>query len=371
MSDIRQLDRNFAPVAVADGLHWYDALQLGVEGRGWTDTECPFDRLPARARGVVRDPVWQLSRHSAGLAVRFRTDATALSARWTLRNPSLAMDHMPATGVSGLDLYAHDGRVWRWGGVGRTVDARGLNQSNVLAEGLAEGVRTFLLYLPLYNGVERVEIGVPAGCTVAAAAVPCPRPVCVYGTSIVQGGCASRPGMAYPAILGRRLNRTFINLGFSGNGPMDLEMAPFLAELDPAAFVLDALPNMSAEMVTERVERFVGILRAARPRVPIVLVENIVYQRAPLVPPARRGHVAKNDALRAAFGRLRAAGVPHLHYVPGDALLGDDGEATVDGTHPTDVGFLRMAQALAPVIEPLLPEGDGGNGRAKSAGCGR
>jgi hypothetical protein len=354
---IETLDRNFAVTAVADGLNWYDIRLLGLEGQGWRDTAHPFDRLPARAQGIVRDPVWQLSHHSAGMAVRFVTDATELHARWTLRSSSLAMDHMPATGMSGLDLYMRDDDRWRWAGVGRPGKADSAEQAAPLTSGLRAGEKTFLLYLPLYNGIEQVWIGVPEGRALRPAAPRPPshaRPLCFYGTSIVHGGCASRPGMAYPALLGRWLDRPVINLGFSGSAPMDLEMAPLLGELDPAAYILDPLPNMSADQVTERAERFVTLLRAARPTTPIVLVENIIYQRSAVLEPSQRGHVAKNVALRAAFGRLQQAGVANLWLVPEDKLLGDDGEATVDGTHPTDVGFLRLAEALAPVIRDCL-----------------
>jgi lysophospholipase L1-like esterase len=174
-----------------------------------------------------------------------------------------------------------------------------------------------------------------------------------YGTSIVQGGCAARSGMAYPAILGRWLDVTTINLGFSGNGPMDLELAPLLAELDASVYVLDSLPNMDADLVAQRAVPFVETLRRrARPGTPIVLVENIIYQFAlNLDSPERR---QKNDRLRDAHQRLIAAGVKDLHYIPEDDLLGDDWEATVDGTHPTDVGFLRMAEAILPTLKPLV-----------------
>lgn len=357
MSTLEKLDRNFAVAAVADGLVWYDVQGLGLEGQGWSDTEDRFDRLPARAQGIVRSPVWELSRHSAGLLVRFVTDATSLHARWTVRSTSLAMDHMPATGVSGLDLYAWDADRWRWAGVGRPNRPASADQESPLASGLRAGVRTYQLYFPLYNGVHQVWVGVPEE-SVFGRAAPRPatssRPLCIYGTSIVQGGCASRPGMAYPAILGRLLDRPVINLGFSGNGPMDMEVAPLLAELDPAAYVLDALPNMSAEQVTERVAPFVSILRQARPSTPIVLVENIVYQRSPLLDPANRSHEVKNAALRRVFHTLVQSGMPGLWLVPGKDLLGNDGEATVDGTHPTDVGFQRMAAALEPTLRDLL-----------------
>src|SRR5262249_19903218 len=244
---------------------WHDVRTLTVEGQGWADTAAPFDRFPARAEKLVRPPVWGLSRHSAGLAVRFVSDATALHARWTLTSANLALPHMPATGVSGLDLYVRTPSGWRWAANGRPKDRTNTAQ---LVSGLPAGTREFLLSLPPYNGVSSVEVGVPKGATVKpgpARPAEQRQPIVFYGTSITQGGCASRPGMVHTAILGRRLDRPVINLGFSGNGKMEPEMAALLAELDPAAYVLDCLPNMVAEEVEARVEPFVRARRKAHP----------------------------------------------------------------------------------------------------------
>ena len=91
-----------------DGTVWVDARDVGIEGKGWADTPAPYDRLPAKAEGTAPEKDWGLSHMSAGLCVRFATDAPALRVRWTLTTPDLAMPHMPATGVSGVDLYARD-----------------------------------------------------------------------------------------------------------------------------------------------------------------------------------------------------------------------------------------------------------------------
>jgi len=175
-----------------------------------------------------------------------------------------------------------------------------------------------------------------------------------YGTSIVQGGCASRPGKAHPALIGRMLNWHVTNLGFSGNGTMDPEVGDLMAELDAAAYVVDCAPNMQPDEIAERTGPLVRKLRAARPDTPIVLVENIEYQAGFFLPKTRQAYEAKNAALRAAFEDLVAAEVPHLHYVPCRGLLGDDGQGAVDGTHPTDLGFHRFAEALAPVLREIL-----------------
>ncbi len=337
---------------------WYDVRSLTVEGKGWSSTKAFFDRLPAKAEGVVRPPVWDLSHDSAGLCVRFTTDATSLQARWTVTSKQLAMPHMPATGVSGLDLYVKTERgPWRWVAVGQPQDAS--TSTMTLVSGLPEGKRKFLLYLPLYNGVSAVQIGIPDDRKLEKGA-PRPSshrsPIVFYGTSITQGGCASRPGMTHTAILGRRLERSVINLGFSGNGLMEPEMAALLSELDPAVYVLDCLPNMTAELVTERVEPFVRTLRKARPSTPIVLAEDRTYSNAPLVPEPFERNRTSRAALKSAYEHLIASGVRNLHYLPGETQLGDDGEGTVDGSHPTDPGFFRMAEAFGKVIEPLLRE---------------
>ncbi|QDU37243.1 hypothetical protein Mal4_15530 [Maioricimonas rarisocia] len=339
---------------VEDGTAWYDARLLGIEGQGWDDTAAPFDRLPARAEEKVRSAVWGLSRHSAGLAVRFVTDATAIHARWKLISDRLDMPHMPATGVSGLDLYVKtDDGKWRWVANGRPTAQENTTK---LVDSIPAGTREYILYFPLYNGVSEVEIGLPEGATLSKAE---PRtsghkPVVFYGTSITQGGCASRPGMVHTAILGRWLDAPVINLGFSGNGRMEAEVATFMAELDPSIYVIDCLPNITAGDVASRTEPLVKILREAHPDVPIVLVEDRNYTDSFLIESKRKRNESSQAALREAYERLKAAGDENLYYIEGDDLLGDDGEGTVDSSHPTDLGFMRQADAMARVLRPIL-----------------
>lgn len=338
-----------------DGVAWHDVQSWGVEGKGWDDTLAYYDRLPARAEAMVTPAVWRLSRMSAGLCTYFTTNSRAIHARWRLGGQELAMAHMPATGVSGLDLYARDesGR-WRWVGVGRPE--RSPDVQATLAQGLDGEQRTYLLYLPLYNSVQSLEIGVEAGAAFAGLSPRRARPIVYYGTSIAQGACASRPGMAHTAILGRRLDVPVVNLGFSGNGDMAIAIAQLMSELDAALIVIDCLPNMTAPQVTERLEPFVKTLRS-RTDAPIVLVEDRTYTNAPFIAAHRERHAASRAALWAGYERLLTQGYADLHYVTGDALLGDDGEACVDASHPTDLGFMRLADALEPVLRPLLPGG--------------
>ncbi len=334
---------------------WHNLAKLPLEGRAWTDTKHPYDRLPAKAEAVVRAPVWNLARDSAGMSYRFVSDSDLIRARWKLRKPErLAMPHMPATGVSGLDLYVRDAGEWRWLANGRPDKADTNEQT--LVRGLKKGKREYLLYLPLYNGVDSVEIGLPPGASFEPAAdrYAAQKPIVFYGTSILQGGCASRPGMAYPSIVGRALDWPIVNLGFSGNGKTEPELAQLLAELDPAAYVLDSLPNLDVAQVKERVEPFIAALRAKRPLTPIVLVENVNYPDTGFIEARRTKVYEANTYLRKLYDRLKAAGDKQLHYIHASHLLGGDGEDTVDGTHPNDLGFMRMAQGATPIIRAAL-----------------
>lgn len=340
------------PTIPADA-QWHDVTQWGVEGRGWGDQERKrwFDRLPAKADGKVTPAVWGLSRDSAGMMVRFRTDAKAIYARYELMKANLAMPAMPATGVSGLDLYARDAKgQWRWVACPKPSQQK---VEAVIIEGLAPGEHEFAAYLPLYNGIEKLEIGVPKDAKFEGQA-PREKPVVFYGTSITHGANASRPGMVHTAILGRRLDRPVMNLGFSGNGRMDAAVGDLLNELDPAAIVIDCLPNMGPADVTAKCEPLVKQLRTKHTDIPIILVEDRRYTNSWITPAKAKFHDDNHAALKAAYEKLQAAGVKNLHYIGGDELYGTDAEGANDASHATDLGFMRQADIFEPVLRKAL-----------------
>lgn len=336
-----------------DNLKWVDIKDLHVQGRGWAEEADFYRRLPARAEGKVTPAVWRLSEHTSGMYVRFNTNASALRVKWSLTGQNLAMPHFAATGVSGVDLYVKtDKGDWRWLAVGQPTKFPENETSFFTGVGAVE--REYLLYLPLYNGIESLHIGIPEGATVTAAVTEGRPSIVFYGTSITQGGCASRAGMSTTAILGRKIDREMINLGFSGSGKMEPEMAHLLAELDPALFFIDCLPNLTAEEVAERVEPFIRILREKRPSTPIILAEGITYDDAFFVESRNQRSLQSRQALRTAYENLFNDGYRNLYYQIGEGQLGFDGEATVDGTHPTDLGFVRQAQVYQTLIESVL-----------------
>lgn len=324
---------------------WYDGRDIGIRGKGWNPTSAPYSRLPAAAEARVTVADWGLSHLSAGLHLRFATGSPSIRVRWSLIHANLAMPHMPATGVSGVDLYAK-GKTGTWSFV-----ANGRPSGTTSSVDFPGGPdREYLLYLPLYNGVASLEIGISKDHRIAISeegARPA-RPIVWYGHSITQGACASRPGMACTSRVGRALDREIVNLGFSGSGTMDAGMAGMIAGLDPSVFVLDCLANMRPEEITARVGPFIGALRAARPTTPILLVDEYHFQNLPTL---------KGRLMRAEFDALKAKGDPNLHWMPAEDVLGRDGDGTVDGVHPNDLGFARQAEAFMKALSAILKDG--------------
>jgi len=298
--------------AAADRLDWHDVTKWGVEGRILPEQKRVqwFDRLPASAEGSVTSNVWNLSRDSAGMMVRFRTDASAIHVHYKLKKSNLAMAHMPATGVSGVDFYARDtDGKWKWVQVAKPASQEVKVE---VISGLAPGEREYAAYLPLYNGVEFLSIGVKQGSKFQGLA-PREKPIVFYGTSITHGASASRPGMVHTAILGRRFDLPVANLGFSGNGKMDKAVGDVLVQIDAAAYVIDCLPNMNAGEVAAKCIPLVKQIRAAKPDAPIILVEDRRNTNDWITPARSKHHTSNHAALTEAFETVQSDGIKNLH----------------------------------------------------------
>lgn len=335
---------------------YYDATAFPLLGKISEETETKFERLPACLIDIVSRPdIWSLGKNTTGLAIRFRSNTTSVSAKWeVLLNKS--MNHMTETGVKGLDLYAWENDKWQFVNTGRP---RGASTEQTIISNMTPQEREYMLFLPLYDGVKSLEIGVDSGSTMNSPQMNYPateHPIVVYGTSITQGGCATRPGMSYTNILMRWMNREFINLGFSGSGKLDPEIAEVMAKRnDVGMFVLDFIPNVNVSQIKERTKNFVNILRKENPETPILFVETTIYPHSIFDTSTAKYLADKNNALRAEFDELKINGDNNIFYLEGDNLIGDDGEGTIDGSHLTDLGFIRFAKVLMKEIESILP----------------
>lgn len=335
-----------------EALVFTDASLLPVIGKGFEDTENRYERLPAYLKEITRQPVWQLSTNCSGLAIRFRSNSGTIAARWEVTG-DVVMNHFTPTGIKGLDLYCMKDGEWQFVNSARPT---GKSTQAVIISNMKKEDREYMLYLPLYDGLANLEIGIDAGSDIGNPYIDSPKrnkPAVFYGTSITQGGCATRAGMSYTNILSRKLDREIINLGFSGNGKLDLEIAEAMTKIDASCYVIDCLPNVTIEIMNEKYIPFIEILRKAKPEVPIFLIENIHYTHMSFDEKVAATIDEKNQLLEKIWKELKKND-KEIYYLKSDGLIGDDLEGTVDGVHLTDLGFLRMSETLYPKLKKII-----------------
>ena len=333
-----------------DSLKYYDGQSFTIIGK--YHSEKNYARFPKEYENKLREDVWGLGQHSAGISIRFRTNATEINVRWTLLEDN-NMDHMAFTGIKGVDLYAYVDNHWKYVNTARVKGK--VNEFTLVKTGDVIS-REYLLNLPLYDGVDSLSIGVNSSAEITPPSekyLVAKKPVVYYGSSIAQGGCASRPGMAFTNILARTMDRSFINMGFSGSGTFDIPVGEAMSEIDAALYVIDCNPNTKTELIYERAVDLVKLLKQKRPEIPVLLVEAFYYVSG-FGDPKKSDNEKKNVELHRAFNTLKESGIKNIYYKKGDGLIGDDDEGTVDGVHPNDLGMMRMAEALEPAIEKII-----------------
>lgn len=334
-----------------DSLKYVDAKTLVTIGKAKA-TEQWFQRIDSNETVTMPKTVQGLAKNSAGIAIIFETNSPVISAKWTLAEDKY-MANMTPIAHSGLDLYCLKDGKWQFVSPGRP-DKGALNQSQVIIRRMDTTMKQFLLYLPLYNSVTNLSIGVKTESVLKApqkVAVNKAKRVVIYGSSIVQGASASRPGMAYPAMLQRQLGMDVINLGFSGNAKMEMEVAKYLATVEGDCYVLDCIPNQAPEQISERALPFIKYLRDKRPKTPIILVETVIREHGYFDQQVGNSVRKQNENIHKAYQQLLKENYKQIYYVPATAFMGNDHDGTVDGTHLTDFGFDRIAKAVAKEIE--------------------
>ena len=301
-----------------------------------------YDRLPLSYKEIVRKPVWELSKASAGMSIRFFSNSTSIRVKWTVLN-NFKMNHMPETGIKGVDLYFNNKGNWQYLNTARPT---GIENESKLIKDMSNEMREFKMFLPLYDGIESIEIGIDSNSVIKRPLIRNPRSIIFYGTSITQGGCASRPGMAHTNIISRKLNIDCINFGFSGNGIMEQPINDLISEFNPLFYVIECLPNMSTEQVKNRTIPLVETLQKKRPKTPIIFVENFLGESSALDKKEEALTNEKNATLKTEYTKMIDSGFINIFYISSENATGDDHEGTVDGVHFTDLGFIRYADFL-------------------------
>lgn len=361
-----------APVAIAADepekpWTYVDAQNLRIINHAFAgETERTYARLPRYVKDSIPEgrELWNRQQCSSGIGVRFATNSTRIGCKYTLYWDT-HMIHMADTGLKGTDLYILEGdSVWRHVNTNRPYVKKDENGNktklveSTYVSNLDGKMHEYVIYFPLYDGIEDFSVKVDSGAVITKGSpevINANRRIVAYGTSILQGGCASRTGMAATNIIGRELNCEVVNLGFSGEGKQDTYIARAMATIpDVDVFLLDPVPNCTEMMCDTLTYNFVKTLRALRPDVPIVMLEGPIYPYARYDSFFGKYLPKKNNAFRRNYERLKAENPNNLYYVTSEGLDGPEDDGTVDGIHLTDLGFLHYANKMIPILRPLL-----------------
>ena len=324
--------------------------RLGVYGLPWFDEDKPtLRRLPLRLKDRFRPAIWNLAQQPSGGRIRFRTDSTTLGL--IAENPSFSnMHHMPSVGENGFDLYVDRGyasSAW--------PDAAG-KITKEWRLGRERKMRDITLYLPLYKAVTIQELSLDPDARVEPATpYTHSRPVVHYGSSITQGGCASNPGGSCQAILERKLDADFVNMGFSGNGLGDPVVAEAICELHPSCVVLDFWGNPSADQYAAALPVFVDILRKKWSRMPILVTGPFYFPAEASNAQVAQVQSTKRRTAREFVEKRRRNGDRWITFVDGFKML-DQNQTSglVDGVHCNSLGFYFNAKGLEPFLRKVL-----------------
>ena len=351
-NDISKIDKNFLVDLEIDktGYKFYSPEDAPFRMYGVKRYGDRFYRIPPEVAEKTSEGVFTLASHTSGGRVRFMTDSMriAIKAKLIASGSSACMGTM---GTSGFDLYS--GTECCGSFVPPHVMPNEAYESRMTLE--SKEMRLITINMPIYCGVHEFYIGLDEDAEILEAPdYTYEKPIVYYGSSITQGGCASRPGTIYQNWISRALDANYINLGFSGNAKAEEAIAEYIAGLDMSVFVYDYDHNApDTEYLIKTHERMFKTVRAAHPDLPILMMS------APIAKSPRRAPddpmFIRRDVVKATYERAVARGDKNVYFIPGDELCSKVGnEFTCDHTHPTDLGFYLMAEKISPVIGEIL-----------------
>ena len=344
---IQEIDKNFKAdlLKIREDIEWFDVREAPFDIYGLFDPKNTpyFCRMDPEVAKQVNEGVAFLYRHTSGGRIKFRTDSPYIAIH--SEQPLQYMPHMPFTGSSGYDLYSCNCGNYRYICTFRPEDVNATAfdwQRDLNGE-----LNDYVLNMPLYNDVNNIYIGLKKGCTLEhGSKYTFKKPIGYYGSSITQGGCASRPGNLYQGIISRRFDADYINFGFSGNGKGEPIMAEYIAKQDMCAFVLDYDHNApSTQHLRDTHLPFYKTIRSAHPDIPIIIVSAPDYY-----------HKERVEVIRDTYRYALGQGDKNVSFLCGYDIIGDDCRDVcfVDGLHPNDLGFYRMAKAIGDELEVYL-----------------
>ena len=341
----------FTGIVDAQVLKYTDARNLLMVGKACSSKEY-YHRLDTALFKDLPPKIKYLSTFSCGLAIGFMTNSSVIAAEWEVK-PDKPSPNLSAIAHKGLDLYIERNGIWEFAGVGKP-ELNSTRSKSIIVQEMDDTPKKCLLYLPLFSETKTLKIGVEEGSEIVALPYPFEKKVLVYGSSIVHGAEASRAGTTYVAKLSRRAGIDFISLGFSGNARMENSMADCLADIKADAYIIDCVPNATAQQISERTAYLVETIRNKHPEAPIIVLQSIAMDIGNFNLKIKSDLRIKDETIRNEVEKLCKRGVKKLYFIEGKDLIGKDHEGTGDGIHPNDLGFERMAAYLEPKLMEIL-----------------
>ena len=337
-----------------DKVKWYTLSADDFEGRGWKNTEFPFDRIPVKIKESLPE-VWKNNFHSsAGMCVHFVTNSTKIQIRYQLGSKQLGEPNFNVAAFSGMGLYAYDQnqKRWRWAAATPHFVLNDQNPNYTLIEGMPRKKRRYRLYLPFRNQILKLAVGIDKEAEWSVTPPRTDLPLVYYGTSLIHGAFVTRPGLGTAQIVTRALDLPLINMGFSGSAKLELDMARLLAELDARIYVIDAYHNLTPALIDERMEGFLHELCSRHPNTPVLFLGAPPVLNAWLKPEDFRID-EKKISLMGKIAKKMKRKYANLHYLKGRNFYGSD-DVSIDGIHVNDAAFDHMSKIMIRKIQSIL-----------------
>ena len=321
---------------------------ISIHGLCETEQDIPYHRLPQSVAKASNSGVEELMWHTAGGRIRFATDSPYIAIKAVMNERGI-MPHITKAGQSGFDLYRYAGGKQLY--VATFMPPSDLTKGYESCINVPPEMTTYSINMPLYNGVKELYIGLAKDYEIKpAAAYAYKKPVLYYGSSITQGGCASRPGNAYQGFIERKFETDYINLGFSGSARAEEAMCEYLASLDVSVFVCDYDHNAPNPEHLQRTHfPLYKTYRSANPDTPIVFVSKPDFR-------GDNDSIARRAAIYETYRIAKENGDDNVYFIDGELLFAGEfrDSCTVDGCHPNDLGFFRMGMVIGEVVGKLL-----------------
>lgn len=343
---IAEIDKNFKVESKIEkeDIRFYDPKLEPFKVYGLFHDGKKWCRLPEEVAKTVSEGVHFLHDNTAGGRIRFKTNSPYVAINTSMHD-MCKISECAFTGSMAFDIYTDNEYQGTF-----IPEYNAKNGYEGIRELGSSEMREITINFPIYSKVSEIYIGLAEGAELLPIdPYKYERPVVFYGSSITQGGCASRPGNSYQGFLARMLNTNFINLGFSGKAMGEVEIANYIKDLDMSVFVYDYDFNApSYEHLAETHERMFKIIREANPKLSIIIMSKPKFYPAP-------ADVKRKELIRSTYENAKAAGDENVYFIDGKELMSVPGiEGTVDGTHPTDLGFFSMAKRIYPLLKQIL-----------------